>query len=152
MPTIEVEETVGVARDALFAILTDHEGYGRFPGVAKSELLRAGEGERNGLGALRRVHLGGPIVLDEEIVAFDAPCTYEYLIRRSRPLPIRHRLGRVELASLDANRTKVRWVSTFEFPIPLIGKAIGKRAAAQMARGFRATIRKAARLAAEQAA
>ena len=73
MPTIEVEETVDVARDALFAILTDHEGYGRFPGVAKSELLRAGEGERNGLGALRRVHLGGPIVLDEEIVAFDAP-------------------------------------------------------------------------------
>jgi|GEM_PF-6911782 len=33
MPTVRVEQVVGVSRDALFAVLTDHEGYGRFPGV-----------------------------------------------------------------------------------------------------------------------
>lgn len=152
MPTIRVEETVDVSRDALFAVLTDHEGYGRFRGVQKCELIRTGRPERNGLGALRRVHLGGPAVLDEEIVAYDAPNGYEYLIRRARPLRIRHTLGRVELEALHANRTKVVWTSTFEFPLPVIGKPIGKRVAAQMTRAFRATIHQAAALAVEQAA
>ena len=152
MPTIRVEETVDVARDALFAVLTDHEGYGRFRGVRKCELIGIGRPERNGLGAVRRVHLGGPVVLDEEIVAYDAPNHYEYLIRRARPLPIRHTLGRVELEVLDANRTKVFWTSAFEFPIPIVGRPIGKRVAAQMTGAFRATIRKAASLAVEQTA
>jgi hypothetical protein len=152
MPTIRVEETVDVSRDALFAVLTDHEGYVRFPGVQRCELIQAGRPERNGIGAVRRVHLGGPTVLDEEIVAYDAPNHYEYLIRRARPLPIRHTLGRVELEALDAHRTKVVWTSTFEFPLPIFGRPIGKRVAAQMTRGFRATIRKAARLAVEQSA
>jgi hypothetical protein len=152
VPTVRVEETVEVARDALFAVLTDHEGYGRFPGVAKCKLLRAGRRERNGLGALRRVYLGGPTVLDEEIVAYDAPSSYEYRIRRARPLPIRHTLGRVELEALGGDRTKVVWTSTFEFPLPIVGRAIGKRAAAQLARGFKAAIREAATLAVDQAA
>ena len=42
MPTVRVEETLSVAREALFAVLTDHEGYSRFSGVAKCELLRGG--------------------------------------------------------------------------------------------------------------
>ena len=152
MPTIRVEETVDVARDALFAVLTDHEGYGRFRGVQKCELIQTGRPERNGLGAVRRVYLGGPTVLDEEIVAYDAPSHYEYLIRRARPLRIRHTLGRVELEALDANRTKVVWTSTFEFPLPILGRPIGKRVAAQMTRAFSATIHKAATLAVDQAA
>ncbi|MBT8469775.1 MAG: SRPBCC family protein [Deltaproteobacteria bacterium] len=152
MPTIRVEETVEVPRDALFAVLLDHEGYGRFRGVRKCELIRTGRPERNGLGAVRRVHLGGPVVLDEEIVAYDAPNRYEYLIRRARPLPIRHTLGRVELESLHENQTKVTWTSTFEFPLPIIGGPMGKRVAARMTEAFRATIHKAAQLAVQQAA
>jgi len=152
MPTIRVEETVDASRDALFAVLTDHEGYGRFRGVQKCELIRTGRPERNGLGALRRVHLGGSVILDEEIVAYDAPNRYEYLIRRARPLPIRHTLGRVEFESLDTTRTKVFWTSTFEFPLPIIGRPIGKRVAARMTEAFRATIHKAAQLTVEQAA
>lgn len=152
MPTVRVEETVDVAREALFAVLTDHEGYGRFPGIKRCELIRPGDRERNGLGALRRVHLGGPTVLDEEIVAYDPPDSFEYRIRRARPLRIRHELGRVELESLGANRTKVVWTSTFNFPLPILGKTIGKRAAVQLTQGFRQAIRKAATLAAEQAA
>lgn len=151
MPTIRVEETVDVARDALFAVLTDHEGYGRFPGVDKCELIRTGQAERNGLGALRRV-FSGPLVLDEEIVVYDAPQAFEYLIRRARPLPVRHTHGRVEFEAIDATQTRVVWTSTFEIPLPLVGKAIGRRAAAQMTRGFSRAIHAAAALALPQAA
>jgi carbon monoxide dehydrogenase subunit G len=152
MPTVRVEEIVDVAREAVFAVLTDHEGFGRFPGIKKCELIRAGDHERNGLGALRRVYLGGLVVLDEEIVAYDAPASYEYRIRQARPLRMLHELGRVELESLGAHRTKVVWTSTFRFPLPILGKTIGKRAAAQVTRGFSAAIRKSATLAVEQAA
>jgi hypothetical protein len=152
MVTVRVERTVDVARDSLFAVFADHEGYGRFRGVKKCELIRPGRDERNGLGALRRVHLGGPTVLDEEIVAYDAPHSYEYRIVRARPLPVKHTLGRVELEALDANRTKVVWTSTFDIPIPIIGKAISERAAVQFTRAFDATILAAAALATEQAA
>jgi hypothetical protein len=152
MATVRVERTVDVSRDALFAVFADHEGYGRFRGVKKCELIRPGRDERNGLGALRRVHLGGPTVLDEEIVAYDAPHSYEYRIVRARPLPVKHTLGRVELEALDANRTKVVWTSTFDIPIPIIGKAISERAAVQFTRAFDATILAAAALATEQAA
>ena len=152
MPTVSVEEVVDVGREALFAVLTDHESYGRFRGVQSCTLIRDGKPERNGLGAIRRVHLGGPAVLDEEIVVFEAPAVYEYRVIRARPFPVKHTLGRVELEALDAHRTKVVWTSTFEFPLPIFGRPIGKRVAAQMTRGFRATIRKAARLAVEQAA
>lgn len=152
MPTVRVEETVDVPRDDLFAVFTDHEGYGRFPGVKKCELIRPGHTERNGLGAVRRVHLGGPTVLEEEIVAFDAPNSYEYRITRARPLRVKHTLGRVELEALNANRTKVVWTSTFEIPLPIVGKLIGKRAAVQFTRAFRATIHTIAALATQQAA
>jgi len=101
MPTIKVEETVDVSSGALFAVVTDHEGYGRFRGVQKCELIRT---------------------------------------------------GRVELEALHANRTNVVWTSTFEFPLPIIGRPIGKRVAAQVTRAFRAAIRKAAALALKQAA
>ena len=152
MPTVHVEEIVDVPRDALFAVLTDHEGADRFRGVQSCTLIRDGKPDRNGLGAIRRVHLGGPAVLDEEIVLFDPPAVYEYRVIRARPLPVNHTLGRVELEALDANRTKVTWVSTFEIPLPVIGKRIANHAAPRFDRAFRTTIRTAASLALEAAA
>ena len=152
MPTVRVEEIVDAPRDALFAVLTDHEGADRFRGVQSCTLIRDGKPERNGLGAVRRVHLGGPAVLDEEIVVFDPPAVYEYRVIRARPLPVEHTLGRVELEALDANRTKVTWVSTFEITVPVVGKRIGNHAAPRFARAFRSTIRTAATLALDAAA
>lgn len=152
MPTVRVEQVVDASRDALFAVLTDHEGYGRFPGVKKCELIQTGHTDRNGLGALRRVYLGGPTVLDEEIVAYDAPHHFEYRIVRARPVPVKHILGRVEFEAIGPSRTRVVWVSTFEIPLPLIGKSVSKRIAVQFTRAFETTIHVAAGIAARQAA
>jgi ribosome-associated toxin RatA of RatAB toxin-antitoxin module len=151
MPTVTVEETVDASRDDLFAVLTDHERYDRFRGVQACTLIKEGNTERNGLGAIRRVHLGGPAVLDEEIVVFERPAVYEYRIIRARPFPVQHPLGRVEFEALDAQRTTVVWTSTFEIGVPLIGTRIGNHAASQFARAFRSTIRTAADLAIQKA-
>ena len=152
MPTVNVEEVVSADRDALFSVLTDHARYDRFRGVQSCTLVREGKHERNGLGAVRRVHLGGPAVLDEEIVVFERPAVYEYRVIRARPFPVDHTLGRVKLEALDASRTRVIWTSTFEVAVPIVGKRIGSHAASQFARAFRATIREAAKLTLEDAA
>ena len=152
MPTVHVEETVDAPIDALFTVLTDHESYDRFRGVKSCTLIRDGKPERNGLGAVRRVHFGGPAVLDEEIVVFDSPTVYEYRVIRARPFPVNHTLGRVELEALGPNRTKVTWTSTFDITVPVLGKRIGTHAASQFARAFRSTIRTAAMLALQAAA
>jgi hypothetical protein len=152
MPTVFVEETVDVGRDALFDVLTDHENCPRYSDVKACTLIREGTQERNGLGAIRRVELGGPAVLDEEIVVFERPAVYEYRVVRARPFPVKHTLGRVELEAIDANRTKVTWTSTFEIKVPVVGKRIGNHAASQFARAFRKTIRGAAALAVDAAA
>lgn len=152
MPTVRVEEIVDAPRDALFAVLTDHEGYGRFRGVQECTLIRDGSPERNGLGAVRRVRLGGPAVLDEEIVVFEPSKVYEYRVIRARPFPVKQTLGRVELEAIDAGRTKVTWTSTFEITVPIVGKRIGNHAASQFTRAFRSTIQAAAQLAVPEAA
>lgn len=152
MPTIQVEETVNVGREALFDVLTDHEKSDRFRGVQSCTLIQEGTHERNGLGAVRRVKLGGPALLDEAIVVFERPEVYEYRIVRSRPFPIKHTLGRVELEALGANRTKVTWTSTFEVSVPVVGKRIGNHAAPQFARLFRSAIHTAAKAALDAAA
>ena len=146
MPTVKIEEIVSAEQDALFAVLTDHEKFERFRGVQSCTLVREGKHERNGVGAVRRVHLGGPAVLDEEIVVFERPAVYEYRVIRARPFPVNHTLGRVELEALDAGRTRVVWTSTFEVAVPIVGKRIGNHAASQFARAFRSTIREAAKL------
>ena len=152
MPTVRVEQAVDAPRDALFAVLSDHEGYGRFPGVRKCELIETGSTERNGLGALRRVYLGGPTVLDEEIVAYDAPHHFEYRIVRARPVPVKHTLGRLEFEAIGPNRTRVVWTTTFDIRLPIIGRSISNRAAVQFTRAFKKIIRVAAGIAARQAA
>ena len=147
VPRVRVENTVDVPREALFAVLSDHAGYDRFPGITGSELIQPGTQERNGLGAVRRIRLGGPTVLDEEIVAYDAPNSFEYRITRARPLPLHHTLGRVEFIAIDPNHTKVVWTSEFDIPVPIVGRSIGKYLEGRLSRGFKAAIRAAAALA-----
>ena len=59
MQTIDITETLPLTPERVFDLLADHANYHRFPGVTASELLKEGEPAPNGLGAIRRVALGG---------------------------------------------------------------------------------------------
>ncbi len=50
-----------------------------------------------------------------------------------------HEDGRIEL-TLVPDGTRIRWRSTFELKIPLIGGFVKRRAARQFERGFRAVL------------
>lgn len=141
---VVVEETVEAPRDAVFQILSDHGAYDRFDGINHAELVREGSEDRNGIGALRRIDFKGPVVLEEEVLAFDPPNSFEYRITKAKPLPIDQELGRMEFEDLGDGRTKVTWTSIYEVTAPVIGGFVSRRSAGQLEKDFRSIIGQAA--------
>lgn len=117
--TIVVRRTIPAPIGDVFAVLSDHAGYTAFSGIKDARLLQAGKDNPNGLGAVRRIGLGG-VWFEEEITAFDPPRRMDYKILRSRP-PIEHELGSIRLQETEQG-TAVTWTSTFRVRIPLIGR------------------------------
>jgi len=136
---IKVERLINKPVADVFNFLADHENYSNFPGVDHSELLEQGRHEKNGLGALRRVVLGG-IKLEERITAFEKPNKLHYIIEKSSPLPFLHDRGEIQLLD-EGSQTRVIWLSEGHIDIPIIGnlifdKIINKQGAA----GFNKTL------------
>lgn len=134
MNRIEVKRTINAPAAKVFAEIANHEGYERFSGVDKAELIRKGENGGNGLGAVRRLKLGA-ISLDEEILSFEESKLMEYRITRMKPKLFNHILGRVELNEVDGNTTVI-WSSEYQVPLPVIGGRIEKLLAKPLSGGF----------------
>ena len=148
--SVRVERRLDATPKAVFDVLADHANYDRFDGVRRAELVRPGEHDRNGLGALRRAWLG-PLRFEEEITAFEPPTRLDYLIRDVRPLPFRHQGGSIRLAGVDGG-TEVVWTSSFEIPIPILGAFLDRVFAKQLERGFGRVLERSAELAVARSA
>ena len=113
MRTVRVERTIEASPDDVFEMLTDHAGYVRFRGVRSAELVREGDPDPNGTGAMRRI-LIGPIRFDEEITGFDRPRRMDYVIRDMN-MPFEHDGGTISVSAKE-NGAHVVWESTFRVP------------------------------------
>jgi uncharacterized protein YndB with AHSA1/START domain len=113
MRTVHVEKSIAAPAGEVFEMLTDHAGYTRFRGVRSAELVREGETERNGTGAMRRL-LIGPVRFEEEITGFDRPRRMDYLIR-DISIPFEHEGGTIAVEGGD-ERADVVWMTTFRVP------------------------------------
>ena len=134
MKTITVTHAITAPIEQVFAELTDHANYKQFPGVTDSKLLREGDINKNGLGA-RRLVIGGPTKIIEDIVAYDAPNSFQYQITKLTPPLFEHLLGLVELKEQEG-RTIVTWTSTVQNRVPIIGKLIEKKVYEQGNKSF----------------
>lgn len=146
VPTVRVERTLGVPIDRVFDLITDHAGYSRFRGVQRAELLREGETERNGVGALRRAH-SRPLWFEEEIVVFERPTRIDYVIRRTNA-PMHHE-GASMVLEESGSGTRVVWTTTLEMTTPVLGQAAGAAMAPVLRRRLRGVLTDVERLAAE---
>ena len=144
MRTIHIKRQLNAPIERVFELLSDHAGYTRFPGVRAAQLTRMGREERNGVGAVREITLGGAW-FEEEITAFARPHRLGYRILRSRP-PIEHPGGLITL-SANAQGCMAEWTSTFRITVPLIGGLLTRIAAKQMSRGFAAVLKQAEQIA-----
>jgi Polyketide cyclase / dehydrase and lipid transport len=109
--------------EAIFDALTDHANYKNISPLRISELVRPGDTEPNGVGALRRMGLIGP-TQTEEVTVFERPTRFGYRLRSG--LPVRDHTGTVELAQTGTG-THITYTvrSTPSMPIPGLGLVMG---------------------------
>jgi uncharacterized protein YndB with AHSA1/START domain len=143
--SIRVERHLAAPPEALFEILADHAHYDRFDGIRRSQLVKQGARDANGLGAVRWIWLG-PLRFQEEVTAFEPSSCLDYLITDVRGLPFSHEGGSIRLEP-DGTGTHALWTSTFEIPLPLVGRALDRVFATQLARGFGRVLERSAELA-----
>ena len=124
MHSIIMKAYIHAPIERVWDVFSDHENYSHLAGVDYSKLLKEGDEERNGVGAVREVHgMGTQFV--EDILTYEPPRLLEYKVVRCNK-PIEHEIGRVELISRGEG-TEVLWVSRFRLKVPLIGKWLGER-------------------------
>ena len=144
--SIRVQRRLNAPPEAVFDILADHARYDRFDGVRRAELVKPGERDPNGQGAVRWIWLG-PLRFEEEITAFERPTQLDYRIREVRGLPFRHEGGSIRLAPVDG-ATDAVWTSSFEIPIPVVGALFDRIFALRLERGFGGVLERSGDLAA----
>ncbi|MEL6342325.1 MAG: SRPBCC family protein [Myxococcota bacterium] len=145
MFNIRVVRTIPKPVNVVFAILVDHEGYARFPGVDHARIVEPGDTSRNGVGALREVHIG-PVRFWERITVVEPNVRLSYHIEQSRPFPMDHKDGTLMFESLDTNETRVTWTSDGHITIPLIGGLIDRVLERQGNTGFSVALKAVGRL------
>lgn len=134
----------------VFELFSDHANFSRLPGIAESELVRAGSAERNGVGAQRRLKVGANMIW-EDIVGFRRDELIEYRIVKMQPNIVHHVIGRQQFERLGASRTRVTWTSEFHVRIPLIGWLLEPLVRKQFEKGFSVMLHTAGKLAAKAA-
>lgn len=126
MYRIRVERIVKQPILTVFNALSDHENYSSFPMIDESVLLQPGTTDKNGSGALRKIRSGG-FVVKERIYDVQEPAKICYQIEYSKPIPMGHQLGRIELKVVDEVTTQAIWISEGHVSWPLLGNIIDKK-------------------------
>lgn len=147
MHQIQVTILIAADQERTFDALSDHERFLSGRGLS-CKLVRAGTAEPNGLGARRQVDAGN-LVFNEDIVAFERPNSYQYLITElggslGRWLPLEHQLGRLEFTETD-HGTRVDWTSRFLVRIPILGWFIERLFGLGLKRSFNKLLARASR-------
>lgn len=118
MPTVEVERHFAAPVEEVWKVYTDHAGWSRWAGIAKSRLDVEGSPDRNGTGAVRALGPAGATAY-EEILDFEPPKRMTYRVIRGGP-PMKNHLGEVVLTP-DAGGTRLVWRCRFDSKIPGLG-------------------------------
>ncbi|WP_091315665.1 SRPBCC family protein [Amycolatopsis tolypomycina] len=114
---ISVRARTAAPADAVYALLRDGASWPRWSPLGSFELVRAGAGEPEGLGAIRLFKTGG-VRSYEKIVALEPGRRFGYALERG--LPLRDYVAYVDLSPRDGG-TDIHWHSTFEPKIPGTG-------------------------------
>lgn len=107
------------AADAVYALLRDGASWPEWSPLGSFELVSEGEGEPEGLGAVRLFRTGRTRSY-EKIVALEPGRRFGYALEHG--LPLRDYVAYVDLSPRDGG-TEIHWHSTFTAKIPGTGWA-----------------------------
>lgn len=128
-----LNRTVNAPIARVFDAFTDHRAYADMTPVRKSTLDREGDPPPNGIGAVRRLSLAGPPIV-EEVVGYERPTYFAY--KALKGLPVKEHLGEVRLSE-SGGGTRVSYTVSYTPSIP--GPAVGlvlKQAVGALLRGI----------------
>jgi uncharacterized protein YndB with AHSA1/START domain len=141
METVEASIHIDAPAERVWdAMAIIHEGKPTAREVSSLELIREGESERCGVGAVRKARIRG-LTFVEEIVTFEPPRLLEYRVLKST-VPFRHEIGRMEFTA-RGDGTDVHWTSRFEFPLPLVGSRLEPVMCRRMSKTFQSILQQA---------
>jgi carbon monoxide dehydrogenase subunit G len=108
MAEVKLEREMAAPAAQVWELLSDFGGIDRWlPGAAKPAV----EGE--GVGAVRIVKLGGAEI-HERLESLDPEARrFQYSIVKA-PMPVQNYLATISVEELDAGRSRVHWVTTFD--------------------------------------
>lgn len=137
--SVTATATVQRPVEHVWAVLADHEGMSSWgPGLTVT-LEKAGSGDRNGLGAVRRISAPGPMpAIVEEVVAFEPGARLGY--RAKAGVPFKNYAGEVVLTPAGTG-TRIDYSLTLDERVPVVEKA----AAAGVARVLLSALVRAAK-------
>lgn len=125
MEKVDVRVLINAPIEKVFDAVSDHEGYKNLIGVLSAKLLKNGDNEKNGNGAIRQIDAPG-VTFIEEISAFKKNHSYEYKVLECYvnlgflrvTIPLIHELGRITCQEKDGG-VEVNWISMIDLNIPL---------------------------------
>lgn len=115
--SISVRGRTSASAETVYALLRDGASWPRWSPLGSFELVREGDGEPEGLGAMRLFRTNG-FSSYEEIVSLEPGRRFGYALDHG--LPLRDYVAYVDLAPAD-DGTEIHWHSTFTAKIPGTG-------------------------------
>src|SRR6185436_4442655 len=120
MPEIFMRQRFEAPPERVFALLTDHVGFGRALGE-DIRLERQGVPPPNGLGAVRAIHARG-LTIREEVIGWEVPRAMDYRVVSGAPLQ-NHR-GEIRIVP-DGTGARLDYRIRFDWPWYLGGALVG---------------------------
>lgn len=134
MYSIDINETIAVPRARVFALLADHEQFGKLLGAPVRRIKDSDQADPNGVGSVRKIGFG-PIGVKETVLRFEPDKVIEYAITSLSP--IRNHRGRIRFSDTPEGQTRVHYTIVFEDIIPLSGKLLRAGLEQALRRGIR---------------
>lgn len=113
---------MSAAPEAVWSVLSDHEGMSAWAPGLRAELRKEGHDERNGVGAVRVIDAPGPApAIVEEVTAFEPNVRLGY--RALSGVPLRNYRGEVVLTP-TAGGTAIAYTVTADQRVPLVEQGL----------------------------
>jgi len=118
---VQIEHEFAKPPERIFAYLSEHENLAAVFG-AKVTRLRDGEGERNGVGSMRKLQIGPLPPFEETVTEFVVPERIVYEITKGSPL--RGHLGVMTFVATPSGGTRFVYDIRIGSPIPGIAPLV----------------------------
>lgn len=130
-----INRTIDAPAERVFDALTDHRNYARMTPMRVSTLEKEGDPAPNGVGAVRKLGLVGPPIV-EEVVGYERPTRFAY--KALKGLPVKEHLGEVALRDVGG-RTEMTYTVSYTAAVPRTEPVVGavlKQAVGALVRGI----------------